>query len=224
MPKCKSCGEHVDCPDCRSAQEVKQSNTLTAYFKSAREGFDEHLDYQEDAAGRLVVIEEPHDAAHDIADTVTPHYTSDLLQVAANCSHMATDEPECGPAFDGTPTPTNIIAANVYEAIIADLHEYAGELKEATEEAAEVAGIDLLEGAEELAEMLYDGSPPVHAFPNGADDAPTVYLQIDAQARRIEYGDEADDDRAMRAARLWEDATEADCEDVAEVVHENRQE
>lgn len=59
--------------------------------------------------------DEPHDAIHEIADTSVPVYTGDLLRLAAENLALATDDPECGPAFDGSPTPVNIIAANVYE-------------------------------------------------------------------------------------------------------------
>ena len=58
--------------------------------------------------------EEPHDAIHEIADSSVPVYTGDLLRLAAENLQLATEEPECGPAFDGSPTPVNIIAANVY--------------------------------------------------------------------------------------------------------------
>jgi hypothetical protein len=59
--------------------------------------------------------EEPHDAIHEIADSSVPVYTGDLLRLAAENIALATDEPEVGPAFDGSPMPVNIIAANVYE-------------------------------------------------------------------------------------------------------------
>jgi hypothetical protein len=41
---------------------------------------------------------------------------------------MATEEPELGPAFDGKPTPVNIIAANIYEHLVEFLNEKAQEL------------------------------------------------------------------------------------------------
>lgn len=66
---------------------------------------------------------EPHDVIHEIADGHVPVYHSDLLTLAAQDNSLATDEPELGPAFDGTATPVNIIAANVYEAITAALWE-----------------------------------------------------------------------------------------------------
>ncbi len=221
MPKCTACGEHVDCPDCAERYAEKQSNTLSAYYTTAREGFDEHLDYQDTAADRLAVVNDPGDAVNEIADTVTPHYTSDLLQLAANCSHMATDEPELGPAFDGAHTPTNIIAANAYDAIITDLHEYAEELREAAEEAAEIDTMDLLEGAEELVEMLFDGSP---CFGLPSDVAGLRRLLDTLTADSIEYEEEKPlcDDRRMRAARLWNDATGEDCADVADEVFSQR--
>jgi len=62
---------------------------------------------------------EPGDVIHEIADGWTPLYTSDLMELAADNIRLATDEPELGPAFDGNPTPVNIVAANVYEALTA---------------------------------------------------------------------------------------------------------
>jgi|GEM_PF-3341164 len=65
--------------------------------------------------------DEPHDLIHEIADGCVPVYTSQLLSLAAGCNELATATPELGPAFDGAPTPVNIIAANVFEAIEAAL-------------------------------------------------------------------------------------------------------
>lgn len=50
----------------------------------------------------------------EIADGAVPVYTHALLQMAADNNRLATNEPETGSAFDGNPTPVNIIAANVY--------------------------------------------------------------------------------------------------------------
>lgn len=61
--------------------------------------------------------DEPHDVIHEIADGTVPVYPSDLLALACEDVALATDSPELGPAFDGEPTPVNIIAANVFEAI-----------------------------------------------------------------------------------------------------------
>ena len=68
--------------------------------------------------------DEPHDTIHEIADSSVPVYTYDLLHLAADNPNLAVDEPELGPAFDGSPTPVNIIAANVFEYIEAALWEY----------------------------------------------------------------------------------------------------
>lgn len=78
------------------------------------------------------------DIIHEIADSNTPIYNWGILQYAANNIQLAVDEPEIGPAFDGTPTPVNIIAANIYEAIEADLWEYwSDELEELSQEEPE---------------------------------------------------------------------------------------
>ena len=52
---------------------------------------------------------------HEIVDGAVPIYTGDLMELAAENINLATDAPELGPAFDGSPTPVNIVAANVYE-------------------------------------------------------------------------------------------------------------
>ena len=74
------------------------------------------------------------DIIHEIADSNVPIYNSDILEVAADNLYMATNEPELGPAFDGSPTPVNIIAANIYEAITERLYEVARELQESDDE------------------------------------------------------------------------------------------
>ena len=67
------------------------------------------------------IIENPDDDAGDvifeIADSSTPVYTYDILQLAADNSEIAHGEPDIGPAFDGWPTPVNIAAANIFVAI-----------------------------------------------------------------------------------------------------------
>ena len=51
---------------------------------------------------------------HEIVDGSVPVYNSEILGLAAENYELAIDEPELGPAFDGSPTPINI-AANIYE-------------------------------------------------------------------------------------------------------------
>lgn len=63
------------------------------------------------------------DLVHEIADSLVPVYSYDIVQYAANDITLATDEPEIGPAFDGSPTPVNIIAANIYERLVTALNE-----------------------------------------------------------------------------------------------------
>ena len=73
---------------------------------------------REEIGGMIETIKEepyPEDMLTELADGWTPIYTSDILAYAANDIALATAEPEVGPAFDGSPTPVNIIAANIYE-------------------------------------------------------------------------------------------------------------
>ena len=72
----------------------------------------------------------PEDNVHDVADGLVPVYTSDLMQLAADNLLLAIDEPELGPAFDGSHTPANIVAANIYEHLERILFEYLYELQE----------------------------------------------------------------------------------------------
>jgi len=61
--------------------------------------------------------DEPHDVIFEIADSNVPIYTADILELGGNHWELMTEVPELGPAFDGAPTPLNIIAANIFEAI-----------------------------------------------------------------------------------------------------------
>lgn len=78
--------------------------------------------------------DEPHDVIHELADSCVPVYTSDLLALANEDNGLATDEPEISPAFDGSPTPTNIIAANVFERIEAALWDEWSKIEDAAGE------------------------------------------------------------------------------------------
>jgi len=64
------------------------------------------------------------DMIHEIADSCTPIYSSDLLGWASNYIVFAIKEPDYGPAFDGSSTPVNIIAGNIYEWLTSELYEY----------------------------------------------------------------------------------------------------
>ena len=58
------------------------------------------------------------DLIHEIADWWVPVYTHTLLDIARSDIGLAFYEPELWPGFNGTNTPVNLIAANIYEAII----------------------------------------------------------------------------------------------------------
>ena len=82
--------------------------------------------------------DEPHDTIFEIADSSVPVYTADLLNLAADIIALATSEPELGPAsgsnFDGTPSPVNIIASNVFSHLEAKLWEAWQEMKDEEED------------------------------------------------------------------------------------------
>jgi hypothetical protein len=95
--------------------------TLRSLLHDAREEFLE-----------LLKDDPPHpsDLVHEVADGAVPVYTVTLLELATENIELATDTPELGPAFGGEPTPVNIIAANVYEAVTAELYEALAEHRE----------------------------------------------------------------------------------------------
>ena len=66
---------------------------------------------------------EPNEGIGEIAGSNVPIYTADLIQLGADNWELMMTESEIGPAFDGTPTPLNILAANVYDAITTALWE-----------------------------------------------------------------------------------------------------
>ena len=77
--------------------------------------------------------EDPSDVAHEVADSNVPVYTAELLRLASEDIDLAVTEPECGPAFDGKPTPVNIIAANLYERLLQACYEAEETIKNASE-------------------------------------------------------------------------------------------
>jgi hypothetical protein len=68
--------------------------------------------------------DQPHDYIFELADGGVPVYNHDLLAWALEDMDFALSEPEIGPAFDGTPTPINIIAANIFEYLQGELWAY----------------------------------------------------------------------------------------------------
>ncbi len=87
-----------------------------------------------DEAAELLVDQYPEDRIMEMVDSSVPVYTSDLMAIAAADVFLATAEPEVGPAFDGSPTPANIVAANVYDRLNAIANEEWEKVKDEAEE------------------------------------------------------------------------------------------
>jgi hypothetical protein len=107
----------------------EQMTTLQDCLNNAEEALRETWEWNE-----CRYASDVEDDIFEVADGAVPIYNSDLLEVASNSPDMALLAPECGPAFDGTPTPINIIAANIYEAITAELYGVAQALEEEADE------------------------------------------------------------------------------------------
>lgn len=101
------------------------AETLRGIIEGAKETLIDITDGGENAIRKGTPTD---DHITEAADGAVPVYHSQLLELAAGNNNLATDEPDIGPAFVGTPTPVNIIAANIYEAVQEALHEYVQEL------------------------------------------------------------------------------------------------
>ncbi|MHA2277623.1 MAG: hypothetical protein ACXAC2_17725 [Candidatus Kariarchaeaceae archaeon] len=100
-------------------------------LKNARESLKEQLEYKAELDGDEVYFSgEDSDTIFEVTDSSVPIYTAELIRLAADNVYLATNEPELGPAFDGSPTPVNIIAANVFEEINNHLWECLEDVKE----------------------------------------------------------------------------------------------
>ncbi len=96
------------------------TQTLSQIIDTAKEALaDSFRDY-----------EYPEDLVHELADNACCINNYNLLQLACEDLTLATEESELGLAFDGRKTAVNAIAANLYERISNELHQYLYELQE----------------------------------------------------------------------------------------------
>ena len=137
----------------------------------------------------------------EITDSSVPVYTSDLMDLGASDNNLATDTPELGPAFDGSPTPSNIIAANIYERVQQALYEYVEELKKSLPETGHFDD----EKVESPVVDQAPGTPPgehdwAFASRRGsrrkASNEPHI-TWLDNYLQRWDTAEEADDDDTM---------------------------
>jgi hypothetical protein len=98
---------------------MTKENTIEYLIELAKESLGEYD----------MEINDISDVIHEIADSCVPVYTIDILEVGSNDHRLMLDIPEIGPAFDGMPTPVNIIAANIFERIVSAMWEYWDEIK-----------------------------------------------------------------------------------------------
>ena len=110
------------------------SNTMWNLKQEARESLLESLQWNIDSEKCESFHELEHsieisDLIFETADSSVPIYTYDLLNCASDDLYLATEEPELGPAYDGSPTVVNIITANIFEALESDLWDYWRELE-----------------------------------------------------------------------------------------------
>ena len=88
--------------------KTDDSHSMEHLERDVRVAMNELLDENKDH-------QYPEDLCHEVADAWTPIYTWNIAMYAASDITLLTEVPECGPAFDGSATPLNLIAANIYE-------------------------------------------------------------------------------------------------------------
>jgi len=81
----------------------------------------------------------PEDMVSEISDSSVPVYTFELAQIAQSSMDVMLHDNELPPAFDGTPTVTNLIATAIYELVQEVLYERLYELQQEYEEQQELA-------------------------------------------------------------------------------------
>ena len=97
--------------------------TLRDCILGAVADLDDHLDQGDDPWNG-----DEHAMIHELADNAVPVYNADILRITAEEPEIAHTAPDYA-AFDGTFTPVNVAAANIYEAIQTALWERLEERK-----------------------------------------------------------------------------------------------
>ena len=106
----------------------QSEETLYEYLETHCEEYDNEAENWQETLDEVANFE-CQDWIHEIADTCTPIYTYNIMECAMEDMALATDVPEIGPAFDGSQTAANIVAANIYERVCNHLYEVEQKLK-----------------------------------------------------------------------------------------------
>ena len=114
-----------------------ETERLDYYTNSAVDELRGHVKSLDNMEERQQFVNDADMWIGECADSTTPVMNYTLLRIAANDNEVALREPDIGPAFDGTPTPINIIAANIYELLNEALYEELESIKNELEECAD---------------------------------------------------------------------------------------
>ena len=106
----------------------ESEETLYEYLETHCEEYDNEAEDWQDTLDEVANFE-CEDWIHEIADTSVPVYTYDIMECAMEDMSLATDVPEIGPAFDGSQTAANIVAANIYEKVCNHLYDMEQSIK-----------------------------------------------------------------------------------------------
>ena len=107
---------------------TQAEETLYEYLETHCEGYNAEAEDWQDTFDEVANFE-CQDWIHEVADSCVPVYTYNILECAMEDMNLATCEPEIGPAFDGSQTAANIIAANIYEKVCNHLYEMEQQIK-----------------------------------------------------------------------------------------------
>ena len=97
--------------------------TLRDCISGAVADLDDHLERGDDPWNG-----DEHAMISELADSAVPVYNADILRITSEEPEIAHTAPDYA-AFDGTFTPVNVAAANIYEAIQASLWKHLEEHK-----------------------------------------------------------------------------------------------
>ena len=106
----------------------ESEETLYEYLETHCEEYNNEAEDWQDTLDELSNFE-CEDWIHEIADSSVPVYTYDIMECAMEDMSLATYVPEIGPAFDGSQTAANIVAANIYEKVCNHLYDMEQSIK-----------------------------------------------------------------------------------------------
>jgi hypothetical protein len=110
--------------ECKDSVKEQVREAIDDYIRENPDDDREDIEQNIDYSGTIT----------EIYDGAVPVYYSEIMEIG-NVPEVYNHENELGPAFDGTPTPMNILAGAIYEILYEvaweEISDYLDELEEA---------------------------------------------------------------------------------------------